>query len=164
MRTAGIAGSLLAAALSLPGDALASGGTATGHGALQAKAAIDIRVVVPPVMRLRTVASRATIEVGADEAARGLATVAGAAILDIVCNRRAFALRLDIVDPAVAAVEVEGLGHPVRALPGGTTVYIPVRAAAERRQQRTLDYRVHYAPGTTAGRRPMPVAISLGGA
>lgn len=164
MRAAAIAVGLLAGSLAFAGGARASGGTATGVGALEAKAAIDFRVVVPPLVRLRTLATRASVELGADEAARGHAAVAGAATIEIVCNLRGFALRFDIVDPAVAAVEVDGLDRPLRALPGGTTVYIAVQSASERRQRRTLGYRVHYAPGTVAGHRPLPVAISLGGA
>jgi CheY-like chemotaxis protein len=100
-------------------------------------AAIPLRIVIPPYVGLRVIETRAD-----------------AAVLEVVCSMRGYRLGMDIVDPAVVAVDVDGFDQPVRVVPGGVEIQIPVHAADERRSRRSLRYRVH------SPQAPLPRAAS----
>ena len=129
-----------------------------GAGHAAARASLDFAVRIPPVLALRTLHSRATIDAADAEAVE----VADAASFEIRSNLAAYGLRFEIRDPDVASVEIEGLGRAVVVPPTGRVVRF-VTGRGERRFQRTLAYRVTYRHGTRPGRRPMPIAYSVVG-
>jgi hypothetical protein len=122
-----------------------------------ASASLDVRVRVPRVLHLRVLRAEAPVLGARRDAAGQLA-------FEVVCNLRGYALRLAVHDPDVEAVEVEGLGEPLRFGAEGAVLYMPVRDAAQRRQSRTLSYRVRFAPGARPGPRALPFSVSLSGA
>jgi hypothetical protein len=85
--------------------------------------------------------------------------IRSAATLEVQSNlRSSYEIRLEITDPDVLAVEIEGLGGRVTVQHGGTEVrFNPAREEGYTRRH-VLDYRVFLAEGARPGQRPLPVA------
>ena len=131
--------------------------------AMAAKSAsVEMRVGarIVPALRLRSAALPAFVEARAS----GDGLVASSrvdATVEVFSNEGGFALRFEIIDPAVAEIEVDGLGATVSLSGAGTT--IPVRMSPEERNvgRRLLTYRILYRHGTGAGPRPFPLRVFL---
>lgn len=125
-------------------------------------ASVEMRVGarIVPALRLRSAALPAFVE--AQASGDGLVASSRVdAMVEVFSNDGGFALRFEIIDPAVAAIEVDGLGSTVSVSAAGTT--IPVRMSREERNvgRRLVSYRILYRPGTSAGPRPFPLRVFL---
>jgi hypothetical protein len=118
---------------------------------------LQVHAHVLPMVKVRHAESVRMVEVRAGEA---VLDIPGAARLEVFTNTGAFALDFHLHDAAVEEVTVDGLDAPVsvRASGGTAVVRFPV---GSRVHLRTLHYRVRYAPGTPAGARPSPLAVSV---
>jgi hypothetical protein len=137
--------------------ALAADTAVTGDGKLQQKAYVDFAVTIPKVLQLVPISQLRTLEVGEAK----VVEVAEANVFEVISTMRSYALQFEITDPEVVSVEIEGLGRPVRVVPGGTSVSFTPATNAERRIRRNLTYTVHYAPTAKPGPRRMPVSLSF---
>jgi len=131
--------------------------------ALAAKSpALEMRVGarVAPTLRLRSAVLPAFVEARPSGDGR-VASSRVDATVEVFSNEGGFALRFEIIDPAVAAIEVDGLGSTISLSGAGTT--IPVRMSPEERNvgRRLLSYRILYQQGTGAGPRPFPLRVFL---
>jgi hypothetical protein len=144
--------------------ALAAGGAQaaeTTDTAQRASASLDFRIRIPTVLQMKTIEQRPVLDVPAARSDGHVVTVEAARTFEVLCNLKSYELRFDITDPAVVAVEIEGLDHSVRVTREGTSVHFAVLAPADRRVRRTLTYRIEMAQGARPGPRAMPVAVSL---
>lgn len=116
-----------------------------GFPGLSARASVAFEVRVPPLLRLRV---RPASDPTAGE---GL-------LLEVATNLRQYALRFELRDPDVAAVEVFGLGAPLRVGRGGA-LHRMVGVPPGRRSW-VLGYRVHWVQGRGRPQGPVPLLIS----
>ena len=121
-------------------------------------AAIEFSIRIPRILQARLIEgpSHLYLPHAAGEAE-------GALSYEVVSNLATYEMRLTVIDPHVEEVWLHGLGTPLRFGREGAAVAVPVRGAAERRQLRTLSYRVRFAAGTRPGPRTIPLSVSFSG-
>jgi hypothetical protein len=154
---------LLVIALLAPGFAAtchASSGTASGSGALSAKASIDFAIRIPRVARLRQLDTPPAVEITAEDIARGFVRVK--ARLELVVNDpRGYVLAGRIGDRAFSGFRMEGLGMPVEA--SGRASVIPMPPDRRLREPVPVDvsYELRLAEDATPGVRPWPLRLEV---
>jgi len=149
-----------AAALWAPDRALAGSGIASAAGAISASAGLAFSIRIPPLLRLRTLRAQPLIEV--PPVRNAVVELPEAIELEVQSNMKSYyELRLEITDPDVLAVEVEGFGRKLTVTPGGASIRMQPGANPERARKHLLHYRVLYAEGARSGPRPVPVTYSL---
>ena len=123
-----------------------------------ATASIDLTIQIPRILQARLMDAPSYVEL---EQAGGEA--AGTLSYEVLCTLASYEVRVGVEDPQVEEVWIEGLGATLRFGREGAAMAVPVRSAAERRERRTLSYRVRFAAGTRAGRRAVPLSVSFAG-
>lgn len=161
-RRIGIAGlavaALLAAASFVPGIAFA-GDTLAGR---SAKAFLDIRIVVAPLLQLRTIRQPAHFEVTARDAAAGFVDLEGGMELEIRSNlRTGHSVLIGVNGALVKAAEISGLGMPVSVTSAPASVQFPRRAPGTTPSLLSLGFRLRLADGVTPGVYPWPVSMTV---
>jgi len=155
---------LMAAFLMLAGvgGPLATAGAEGGAATRAASARVNFRVVIPPVLRLRTNHHPQQLVITARDAAAGYVEVASGMELEVHCNlRNGFAMQLAVTSPIVDAVEVSGLPVPVRFGALGGTVSFPRVPGDPNRKLLQLGFRVKLAPDARPGIYAWPVSVSF---
>ncbi|WP_171161596.1 hypothetical protein [Usitatibacter palustris] len=124
-------------------------------------AAVRIVVSVPRVLTLQLLDHPQTLEVGAQDVARGHVTVRGPRV-DILANDRAgYRLRADLHGAAFDNVEVVGLDAPLAAGREGSVVRMPSQAGKPRAPPRSVEYIFRLDRDALPGVYRWPVALSL---
>ena len=140
--------------------ASAASGAASGRGALSASASIDLRVIVPQTLELRTLDQPATIEVTPADAASGEMVVGGPRLALISNDRRGYRIEAALRGPFSEAT-IEGLVAPLHVDRAGGRVMMPSMVGQRRPEPLPLRLRLRLKEGTTPGRYPWPVALSI---
>lgn len=151
------------AAVACAGKAVGASGLALSAGpGLAATAKVSFSIRVPPILRLRTLQSAASVEVPPAQGHAPLVDLHDAATLEVQTNVRAdYELRFEITDPEVESVEIVGLQQPVTVSRSGTTLRMRPATTGDRVRLHALRYVIRYAQGARPGLRPIPVAYSL---
>lgn len=130
----------------------------TGEGS--AGASIDFRIVVPVVLRIRTVSQVSELSIAESDVARGYVDTAMGTRLRVTTNSPSGVVVSLVFDP--------GLLARVDARLAGRTVHAPASAGAGavrvgKLQDAPIDvgYRLYLAAGTRPGTYRWPVALSL---
>jgi hypothetical protein len=140
--------------------ALAGGTAASGAGALQASASIDLRIEVPKVLEMRLLDHPKTVEVTATDAANGEIVVSGPRVEMISNDRRGYWLDASLRGPFEAAT-VEGLPAPMEVDGAGGRALMPSMVGQSRPRPYRLRYRLRLREGTAPGSYAWPVALSI---
>jgi hypothetical protein len=133
----------------------------TGNGGLEAKASIDVSVVVPKVMQMRLVGHPAVLDVTAEDVARGEITVRGPRIELLVNDRLGYVLRAEIMNALFTAVRISGLPSPVTVTRDAAMLRMPSMVGRARPEPLPVEYQLQLAADTVPGRYPWPVALTL---
>jgi hypothetical protein len=134
---------------------------ASASGASGARASIDVRVVIPVVLRVKALSQAREFAVRASDVARGYVDVDdGTSLLITSNNASGFALSVSF-DPALASrVEARILGQAVEGASPGSSAHVD--APRMRETLVRVGYRLYLPPGTRAGVYPWPVALAFG--
>ena len=146
MKTAAWSIAVLAGALALP--AAASSDLAQGGG--PARAYVDFTIRVPRVALLKLVNHPATVEVTAEDIARGKIVVSGASLDLLVNNPLGYVLRADLMNAMFTAARIVNL--PAR---------MPTMVGKPRPAPIAVDYELSLAPDAQPGRYSWPVSLSV---
>ncbi len=119
-------------------------------------AEIAVRVTVLTFARVETFSALESVHLSPAQAQARQLTVPGAVSAAVVSSGSSYGLDLEILDPLVAQVEVEGLGRRMVVGPAGHRERF---SAARGRSTVTLTYVVTYREGVTAGQRPAPLSV-----
>ena len=157
MKTAALAFALLA----LGSAAHAAESTATGAGRLSAKASVDFTIRIPVALRLILVDHPRTLEVTAEDKARGYIDVQGPRIETVVNLKRGYSLQVRLAEHLAAEVTIDGLAQPVVAR-GSAAVPMPP-PPRHRTGPKPVNYRIKLASAVAPGTYAWPVALSLDG-
>ena len=117
---------------------------------------LTVAARVLPVLHARTTSLPPAVS---RDAVRGETVFAAATALDVRTNEGGFYVRIDVLDPAVERVRVEGLGIDLTAAAPGLRAWVPVRERAWKRF--VLTYRILWpsAAPPSAGRLPVALAV-----
>jgi hypothetical protein len=146
-------------ALAVP-PAFAAGTAASGAGALQASASIDLRIDVPKVLEMRLHGQPRTIEVTALDAENGEMVVAGPRVEMVSNERRGYWVDASLRGPFEAAI-VEGLPAPVHVDGSGGRALMPSMVGQSRPKPYAVRYRLRLREGTAPGSYAWPVVLSI---
>jgi len=135
----------------------------TGSGAITAKAAVDFSVNVPRVMQMRLLGHPASVDITAEDIARGSITVSGPSLDLLVNDRLGFVLRAELVNAMFSAARIVGLSSPVTATAAGATLHMASMVGRPKPQPVAVDYELTLAPDALPGRYSWPVALTLQG-
>ena len=133
----------------------------SGAGALAAKASVDFALTVPRVMQMRLIGHPASLDITAEDIARGSITVSGSRLDLVVNDRLGFVLRAEVVNAVFTAAKIVGLSAPLIATPGGATVRLASVVGRPRPQPVAVEYELQLASDALPGRYPWPVALTL---
>ncbi len=149
----------LAAGLGIgPGTALAE----SSVGVRTASASIGVRIVIPPVLRMRVLRQPTHIVVTERDAKSGYVELPDGMALEVVSNVRAgHAVMVHVTSPVVKAAEVFGLGAPVRAGVEAAMVRFTRLPGAATRRLVTLGFRLQLAGNVAPGVYAWPVALTV---
>lgn len=140
--------------------AFAAGTAASGAGALQASAAIDLRIDVPTVLEMRLLDHPSTIQVTAADAANGEIVVSGPRVQMVSNDRRGYWVDASLRGPFAAAT-VEGLPAPMQVDASGGRAMMPSMVGQSRPRPYSVRYRLRLREGTAPGSYAWPVALSI---
>ena len=153
---------LVILALLLPaGLPVAAAGTrVTGGGALQAKAEVDMRVVIPYVLELKLLDQPSVVTIDADQAARGEVVVSGGRVALLANDRRGYVVEARLDGPFVEAV-IDGLDAPIRVTPDGARVLMPSMVGLRKPGPYRMRCRLRLQEGTAPGVYRWPVTLAI---
>ncbi|HLX25105.1 MAG TPA: hypothetical protein VKR38_17280 [Usitatibacter sp.] len=130
-------------------------------GAPLARASLDVSIVVPTVMQLHELARPASIDITAEDVARGKLTVTGS-LLDLLVNSRGgYLIRARVVNAVVTAVSVIGLPGPLVATPDSATLPMASMVGRPKPAPLPVQYELQLSPGVQPGHYAWPVALTL---
>lgn len=152
---------LLIAMLLVPATAAASSASTTGNDGLRASAAVDFRIDVPRVMRMRLVGHPDTVEVTRDDIQRGSVTIDGAALDILVNDRSGYLIRADVSGGTFTAVRIEAPASTCGGSAGGCVMRMRSMVGARAPAPMRVVYELRLDPAAAPGRYRWPVALSL---
>lgn len=149
----------LVAGLALP-SAPAQAESRLGTGSASAR--LDFRIVIPPVLRLKTLHQPTQVVVTERDVQAGFVDLPDGMAVEVVSNLRAgHSMMFQVASAVVKAVEVTGLGAPVSAGAEAAMVSFPRIKGAPTRTVHNLGFRLRLAPGAAPGTYQWPVALTL---
>lgn len=151
------------ALLAAAGGAHAASQVATGAGPLTAKAAVDIAISIPRVMRMQLLDHPATVAVTSEDIARGYLRVAGPRIDLLVNDRQGYAMRAELLGTAFTEARISGLPGAITATREAALAQMPTMVGRPRPQPYNVVYELKLSPGATPGPQAWPVALTLAG-
>ncbi len=131
------------------------------RGASTVRASIDVSIVIPSVMRLRQLAHPATLDISADDIARGSVTIAGPQLDLLVNDPLGYVIRARVVNAMFAAVSIAGLPGPLVATPISGTLRMASMVGRPKPAPLPVQYELQLSPDATPGRYQWPVALTL---
>jgi hypothetical protein len=140
--------------------ALAAPAVQAGSGPLQARASIDLRVVIPEVMRLALLEQPADLQISEQDSALGEVRVTGARILLLANDPRGYAL-LATLSETFSEAAIEGLPAPVQIGPSGGAIPMPSMVGKPAPAPHPVEYRFRFPPGLAPGTYPWPLVLSI---
>jgi hypothetical protein len=148
----------LALAAILTSNAFAASAVASGG---SVHSSIDFQVSVPRVMQMKLVAHPTSLDITADDIARGSIKVSGPRVELLVNDRMGFAIRADLNGSTFNAVRISGLASPVVATQAGATVHMSSMVGRPKPAPVPVEYELQLAPGAQPGHYAWPVTLSL---
>jgi hypothetical protein len=133
----------------------------SGAGALAAKASVDFTLNVPRVMQMRLLGHPASLDITAEDIARGSITVSGPRLDLLVNDRLGYVLRAEVVHAVFTAAKIMGLPSTLVATPAGASVRMASMVGRSRPQPVAVEYELQLASDAQPGRYPWPVALTL---
>jgi hypothetical protein len=130
-------------------------------GAPSVRAAIDVSIVIPVVMQLRQLAHPNTLDISADDIARGKVTVTGTQLDLLVNDPVGYVIRARVVNAMFSAVSIVGLPGPLIATPLSNTLRMASMVGRPRPTPVPVQYELQLSPGVTPGQYAWPVSLSL---
>lgn len=116
----------------------------------------SVVTMLQSVARVEVLSNVNSVFLSPEQAQERRLVVPGAVLIELLTSRGGYGLDLDILDPLVASVEIDGLGRKVVVGPGGHHEWFPT---IKRRATIRLTYVVTYLEGVTAGQRPAPLSV-----
>jgi hypothetical protein len=143
--------------LSLPAAATQS--EVGGAIAKSAAGRVDLKIVIPEVLKLRVMRAPTHVEVTPEDVQRGYVAVSGYEI-EIDANLRAgYSVLARLAGGPFTAAEVSGLSAPLRVAGSEGSAWIPY--SRNHHQQMQVSYRLELQPGAAPGRYASPVSLAL---
>jgi hypothetical protein len=135
---------------------------ASGTGSNRASASLDIRIVIPPVLRLKTLRSPPQLIVTARDVAAGYVDVERGMEVELLSNmRNGHALQFLLASSIVRAAEISGLGEPVQVDDSTTQVTFRRAPGGATRTTLNLGFRLRLAANAQPGVYQWPVSMTL---
>ena len=154
-----IAAAAVLAAAMLGHVVAARAASATGESS--AKASVDLAIVIPVVLRVRTEAQAAQLSIAEADIERGYVDVDAATRLRVSSNNPAgFVVALGFEPAIVSRVEARIAGQLLEARSSGEST--PVHAPKLNDAPMDVAYRLHLAPGARPGTYRWPVRLLIG--
>lgn len=147
-RSSRLAAGLLATALALPQAASPA----------SAGSDFNVRVTLQPTARVEVLSSVASFDLTPADASSLRAAIPAALSMRILTTQRAYSVDLAVTDPAVAQVEVLGLGRKVVV---GAEGYRDSFSSPGGQTSVTLAYVVTYRQGVKSGQRANPLRATV---
>ena len=156
---------LLLASVALIGGLAATPSPALAEsspGTRSARSSLELRIVIPAVLRLRMIRQPARIVITERDAKAGYVELPEGMELEVMSNLRAgHAMMVQVASPVVKSVEVSGLGAPVKAGREATTIHFPRLARGVTRTLLNLEFRLQLAVDVAPGVYDWPVSLTL---
>jgi len=133
----------------------------SGAGAITAKASVDFLITVPRVMQMRLLGHPASLDITAEDIARGSVTVSGPRLDLLVNDRLGFVLRAELVNAVFSAARIVGLSAPITATAAGATLRMASMVGRPKPQPVAVDYELTLAADAVPGRYSWPVSLTL---
>jgi len=150
---------LLLMAIFAPLTLRAASSFVTGGGS--ASASLDFSLAVPRVLQLRELSRPASLDISADDVARGKVVVGGA-MLDLLANDPAgYVIRARLVGAVFTAASIVGLPGPLVATPDSATLRMATMVGRPRPAPVPVQYELQLAPDASPGHYAWPVALTL---
>ncbi|HTS85975.1 MAG TPA: hypothetical protein VMG61_12780 [Usitatibacter sp.] len=150
---------LLLVAILTPLTLRAASSVVPGGGS--ASASLDFSFVVPRVLQVRELSRPASLDISADDIARGTVTVSGA-MLDLLANDPAgYVIRARLVNAVFTAVSIVGLPGPLVATPASATLRMATMVGRPKPAPVPVQYELQLSPDAVPGRYAWPVALTL---
>jgi hypothetical protein len=140
--------------------ALASSSAASGGAQLHADASIDLRIIVPRVLRMRLLDHPSTIEVTREDVQNGVVIVDGPRLELASNDPRGYWLDAQLRGPFAEAT-IEGLRAPMHIAASGGRVLMPSMVGERRPGPYRLRYELRLREGTPPGVYRWPVMLSM---
>jgi hypothetical protein len=141
--------------------ACASSAAVTGNASLEARAAIDVSIVVPKVIQMRLLGHPAALDITAEDIARGEVTVTGPSLDLLVNDRLGYVLRAEILSAIFTAVRISGLASPVVVTGDAALLRMPSMVGRAKPAPVPVEYRLQLAAGIVPGRYAWPVSLTI---
>lgn len=156
-RVARVAALALAALSAVPPPALAG----SGVGASKAKASVDFRIVIPKVLRVRTLRQPDRLLVTPRDVSAGYVEIDRGVEVEVVSNLRGgHTVQFQLASLVVRAAKVSGLGAAIEVVGDGAAVFVPRALRAPTRSTLTLGFRLQLAKDVEPGVYDWPVSIA----
>lgn len=156
-RVAGIAALALVALWAVPRPALAE----SGAGANKAKASVDFRIVIPKVLRVRTLRQPDRLLVTARDVSAGFVEIDRGVEVEVLSNLRGgHTVQFHLASLVVRAAQVSGMGAAIDVVGSGAAVFVPRALRAPTRSTLTLGFRLQLAKDVEPGVYAWPVSIA----
>lgn len=131
-------------------------------GTSRASASIDFRIVIPQVLRLKTMRQPVQLVVTARDVAAGFVEIERGMELELLSNLRGgHALQFSLASPVVRAADVSGLNQPVHIAGSLAEVWFPRAARGATRTTLILGFRLLLAANAQPGVYDWPVSMTL---
>lgn len=156
-RAAGVAALALAALSAAPSPALAE----SAAGASKAKAAVDFRIVIPKVLRVRTLRQPDRLVVTPRDVSAGFVEIDRGVEVEVLSNLRGgHTVQFHLASLVVRAVRVSGMGAAIDVAGDGGAVFMPRAPREPTRSTLILGFRLQLAKDVEPGVYAWPVSIA----
>jgi hypothetical protein len=133
----------------------------SGAGPITAKASIDFTLRIPRVMQMRLLGHPDSVEITAEDVARGSIVVSGPRVDLLVNDRLGYVLRAELVHAVFSAAKIVGLSSSLTATAAGASMRMASMVGRARPQPVAVHYELTLAADAVPGRYSWPVALSL---
>ena len=157
-RTAAAMLTAIVALATVPAPAFAESRTGTSR----ASVSLQVRIVIPPVLRLKTLRQPVQLVVTARDVAAGFVEIERGMEMELLSNLRSgHAVQFSLASPVVQAAEVSGLERPVHIAGSFAEVRFPRAAQGVTRTTLNLGFRLLLAANAQPGVYDWPVSMTL---
>ncbi len=143
-------------ALCIPAASLAESGTSTGS----ARASVNLRIVIPAMIRVTTVTQPDRIEIGEQHIAQGFIDLEAGTSVNLTSNNRdGYLLTTSYDSKLLSAVEVRVASQTLTASSGSGSMRVTSGFIVNKLVP--ISYRLHLARGIRKGEYRWPVALAF---
>ena len=129
-------------------------------GTNSSSASVNVRIVIPAIIRVSTVSQPETILIEQQHIAQGYIDLEASTLVKITNNtRNGYLLAAQYDMQFLARVDVQISGQILSALPGMASMHVDAGIAIDKLVP--ISYRLHLAPGVRVGNYRWPVSLAF---